>query len=285
MTDRPPEHMHVVSHIKNLTNLLGGTGAIIFGTTAGTVCQGNDSRLSDTRTPSSHGNEKHSATYITAADAVVPNAPITGATKTKLTYDAKGLVTSGTDATTADIADSTNKRYCTDAEKVVIGNTSNTNTGDKTLADLGGIAHSLATALSDFLVASEAGVFVKKTLAEVKTILGLGSAAYTASTDYATSAKGVTNGDSHDHNGGDGAQIAYSTLGSIPSTFAPASHDNTAHSSAYALASDLSTHTGYTITAHGGLLASTAFSGFAKITVAASAPGSPSTNDLWIDIS
>lgn len=46
------------------------------------------------------------------------------------------------------------------------------------------IKHSLATAISDFLVASGSGVFVKKTLAEVKTILGLGSAAYTASTAY-----------------------------------------------------------------------------------------------------
>lgn len=45
---------------------------------------------------------------------VVPNGTITGATKTKITYDAKGLVTTGADATTADIADSTNKRYQTD---------------------------------------------------------------------------------------------------------------------------------------------------------------------------
>jgi hypothetical protein len=45
---------------------------------------------------------------------VVKNTAITGATKTKITYDAKGLVTAGTDATTADIADSTNKRYQTD---------------------------------------------------------------------------------------------------------------------------------------------------------------------------
>ena len=58
------------------------------------------------------------------------NAAITGATKTKITYDAKGLVTAGADATTADIADSTNKRYVTDAQATVIGNTSGTNTGD-----------------------------------------------------------------------------------------------------------------------------------------------------------
>lgn len=39
------------------------------------------------------------------------------------------------------------------------------------------IPHSLATAVNDFLVASASGTFVKKTLAEVKTILGLGTAA------------------------------------------------------------------------------------------------------------
>ncbi len=48
------------------------------------------------------------------------NTTIIGATKTKVTYDAKGLVTSGEDATTADIADSTDKRYVTEAEKVDI---------------------------------------------------------------------------------------------------------------------------------------------------------------------
>jgi hypothetical protein len=67
----------------------------------------------------------------TALDLKVDeNAAITGATKTKVTYDQKGLVTAGADATTADIADSTNKRYVTDAQLVVVGNTSGTNTGD-----------------------------------------------------------------------------------------------------------------------------------------------------------
>jgi len=58
------------------------------------------------------------------------NTAITGATKTKVTYDQKGLVTAGADATTADIASSTDKRYVTDAQLVVVGNTSGTNTGD-----------------------------------------------------------------------------------------------------------------------------------------------------------
>ena len=44
----------------------------------------------------------------------------------------------------------------------------------------------------------------------------LGTAAYTASTDYAVAAKGVTNGDSHNHSGVDGAQIAYSSLSGTP---------------------------------------------------------------------
>ena len=61
---------------------------------------------------------------------VTGNSSITGATKTKITYDSKGLVTSGADATTADIADSLNKRYVTDAQQTIIGNTSGTNTGD-----------------------------------------------------------------------------------------------------------------------------------------------------------
>jgi hypothetical protein len=38
--------------------------------------------------------------------------------------------------------------------------------------------HAMATAENDFLVASGAGAFVKRTLAQVKTILGLGDAAY-----------------------------------------------------------------------------------------------------------
>lgn len=62
------------------------------------------------------------------------NTPITGATKTKITYDADWLVTGWADATTADIADSSNKRYVTDTQLTVIWNTSGTNTGDQDLS-------------------------------------------------------------------------------------------------------------------------------------------------------
>jgi len=85
----------------------------------------------------------------TALDGKVDeNTAITGATKTKITYDAKGLVTAGADATTADIASSTDKRYVTDAQLVVLGNTSGTNTGDNaTNSQYSGLATSKQDAL------------------------------------------------------------------------------------------------------------------------------------------
>jgi len=50
-----------------------------------------------------------------------------------------------------------------------------------------------ATAENDFLVAGASPfAWAKKALADVKTALGLGTAAYTASTDYATSTQGNT---------------------------------------------------------------------------------------------
>jgi hypothetical protein len=82
------------------------------------------------------GNPKWKNDGNAVQNVMLENSPITGATKTKITYDAKGLVTSGADATTADIADSTNKRYVTDANLVVIGNTSGTNTGDETQSSI-----------------------------------------------------------------------------------------------------------------------------------------------------
>lgn len=91
------------------------------------------------------GNEASNTLYLSAKAIydwavglfVQKNGAITGATKTKITYDAKGLVTAGADATTADIADSADKRYVTDAEKTKLANTSNTNSGDETLASIG----------------------------------------------------------------------------------------------------------------------------------------------------
>jgi hypothetical protein len=67
---------------------------------------------------------------------IVPNGAITGATKTKITFDTKGLITEGVDATTADIAPSSNRNYVTDAQAGVISNTSGINTGDETTSSI-----------------------------------------------------------------------------------------------------------------------------------------------------
>ncbi len=85
----------------------------------------------------SDANKPVSTATQTALDLKVDeNVDITPGTKTKITYDAKGLVTAGADATTADITESTNKNYVTDAESTIIGNTSGTNTGDQDLSTL-----------------------------------------------------------------------------------------------------------------------------------------------------
>jgi hypothetical protein len=119
-------------------------------------------------------NKPISTATQTALDAkVTANASITGATKTKLTYDAKGLVTGGADATTADIADSTNKRYVTDAQLTVIGNTSGTNTGDNAVNSL---YSGLATSKQDTLVSGTNIKTINST-----SLLGSGDIAISAS--------------------------------------------------------------------------------------------------------
>jgi hypothetical protein len=109
---------------------LGGSATLNVGTTAGTVAAGDDSRLINSRTPTAHASSHAAAgsdpltlaqsqvTGLTSALAAKldANTTITGATKTKITYDADGLVTAGADATTADVADSTDRRYLTDAQ-------------------------------------------------------------------------------------------------------------------------------------------------------------------------
>jgi hypothetical protein len=117
----------------------------------------------------------------TALDGKVDeNSAITGATKTKVTYDAKGLVTAGADATTADIADSTDKRYVTDAQLVVVGNTSGTNTGDNaTNSQYSG----LATSKQDALVSGTNIKTINST-----TLLGSGNVAVEPTITATTSA-------------------------------------------------------------------------------------------------
>ena len=55
------------------------------------------------------------------AGKVAGNTAITGATKTKITYDAKGLVTAGADATTSDIAEGSNLYFTDERTQDAVG--------------------------------------------------------------------------------------------------------------------------------------------------------------------
>jgi hypothetical protein len=59
---------------------------------------------------------------------------------------------------------------------------------------------------------------------------------------YAPIANSVTNGDTHDHSGGDGAQIAYSSLSGLPTLGTAAATDSTAYDAAGSATTAVSGH-------------------------------------------
>lgn len=156
-----------LSYIKGLTSAIqtqlnGKEPTITAGTTSqywrgdktwqtlnkSAVGLGNVDNTSDADKPIS------TATQTALDGKVDENSPITGATKTKITYDSKGLVTAGADATTADIADSTNKRYVTDSDLTKLSNLSGTNTGDQTITLSGAVTGSGTGAITTTLASN-----------------------------------------------------------------------------------------------------------------------------------
>lgn len=69
---------------------------VAYGTTAGTVCQGNDSRLSNARTPTSHNQAANTITAGTLAGKVLANAT---AVATLTTSQVRNMKASTTDLT------------------------------------------------------------------------------------------------------------------------------------------------------------------------------------------
>ena len=150
MANQKISELTAIATIDNATDVLPIVDTSATTTKKITLTQVKTSLALNNVDNTSDANKPVSSAQQTALDAkVTGNTAITGATKTKVTYDAKGLVTAGADATTADIASSTDKRYVTDAQLVVVGNTSGTNTGDNaTNSQYSG----LATSKQDTLV-------------------------------------------------------------------------------------------------------------------------------------
>ena len=103
------------------------------------------------------------------------NTAITASTKTKITYDTKGLVTAGADATTADIADSPDKRYVTDAQR---SNIHAPNSDAETATSIGtiiaGSGANASPADADLLGVADvsaSNVLTKTTIAQLKALM------------------------------------------------------------------------------------------------------------------
>lgn len=129
--DTSPSHYLKITNAQNLTatkvlSLICAADATL------TIATGS---ISGTNT-----GDQDLSSYLTSATAASTYVPLT---RTINGYDLSANRT----LTTADVADSTNKRYVTDAQLTVIGNTSGTNTGDQTtISGNAGTATALQTA-------------------------------------------------------------------------------------------------------------------------------------------
>lgn len=108
--------------------------------------------------------------------------------------------------TTANIAPSANKNFVTDAEATVIGNTSGVNTGDQVVPTTEGIQD-----IAGAMVGGNTEVGIAVTYDDTNGKLDF-DAQTAGDIRYAPIAKGVINGDSHDHVGGDGAAIVEAAI-------------------------------------------------------------------------
>jgi hypothetical protein len=110
-------------------NGVSGTVATNTTTPAISLTLGAITPISVTASGSITGSNVLSTNATDIAGKLTGNTAITGATKTKITYDTKGLVTAGGDATTTDIAEGTNLYYADSRARAAIKLTTNGTSG------------------------------------------------------------------------------------------------------------------------------------------------------------
>lgn len=142
-------------------------------------------------------SKKHAHSNQTLLDAYTQTEANLAAAVSKAHEHTNKAVLDAYDQTNADIKDAVTKKHA-HANATALNNVSGVNTGDETQTSIK-TKLGAATALADGYLKAE---------------------------DFASfTAKGVTNGDAHDHNGGDGGTIAYSSLSGRPTLGSAASKD------------------------------------------------------------
>jgi hypothetical protein len=213
----------------------GTTGKLLKQAGAAPVLEG-DARLSDARTPTAHNQAASTISDSTTAGRALLTAADATAQRSAL-----GLGTAATTAATdyAPVAH-VGSGGTAHSNAVAAGAAGFMTGADKTKLD-GIAAGAEVNVNADWNAGSgDAQILNKPTL---------GSAAAAATGDFAPAAQGVTNGNSHNHDGGDGAQIAYSSLSGLPTL---ATGTNTGDQT-IANSSDATSHT-VTLSASGGTL-------------------------------
>jgi hypothetical protein len=192
-----------------ITTTSGVLTAGAFGTGATNFCAGNDARLSDARTPAAHNQAE---TTITFTDVATGNASTTAhGFSPKATAPAAGLVSVlaiGNGETVR-----SDKALFDTTNPAALGSVG---PGTAVIAARRDHVHAMPSAANVGAAAATSFIAGAGALTGPAAPLTIGTAAAAATGDFAPAAKGVTNGDSHDHNGGDGAQIAYSALSGTP---------------------------------------------------------------------
>lgn len=205
--------------------------------------------------PTSHTHsgvyEPADATLLKQAD--VDDVPVNGATTAPVSsnwaYDHAALSTahgiSSFGATLVDDADAATARGTLGLGTAAVAATGDFATSAHNHAGVYDPTGTAASAVSAH--AGGSSVHAIASVTGLQTALdGKSATSHDHAATYAPIAKGVTNGDSHDHNGGDGGQIAYSTLSGLP-TLGTAAAQNTG---AFEAAGAISTHAAVTTT-HG----------------------------------